>query len=310
MIELLNLTRRFGKTVAIDNLNLTIAPGAVVGWVGPTGSGKTTLLQLLAGVLPPSAGDALLFDVSVAGNPARARALTGYLPSDPGMYPDLSCADYLRFFAECQGVPTAQQPQLVADLLQLVDLHHRRDDLTDTLTLSMRKRLGLARALTHDPQILLLDDALNGLDPRARVEIRALLADLSTLGKTILLTATRLADIEDVCTNAVLLTRGQITDVVDLSEPRPRGRMVLVRYLGDPAMAERLSRGCAGVLDITHVTPAAFAGPPERNPMANPVKEMNVLFGGSFAEASQLLRALMHSGVQVVAFGEGEGEPA
>jgi ABC-2 type transport system ATP-binding protein len=304
MIELLNLTKRYGKTVAIDDVSLSIEAGAVVGIVGKAGAGKSTLLRLCAGLEKPSSGDATVQGASITAQPEQVRARIGYLPAEPGIYPDLTCAEYLAFFAQCHGVPKQQHDTLVGDLLQLVDLHHRRDIATEMLTPGMRKRLGVARAMVHDPQVLLLDDLTTWLDPRARVDTRDLLADLSGMGKTILISCNNQADIRDVCTNIIALNAGQISDVSgSLSEDTQAARrQIVVKYLGDVDVADGLARAGKNVLTVTQMQ-GPLPPDAQQTPLTQ-LKEMRVIFCGDYSNASELLRSLMHSSVQIVTFSE------
>lgn len=303
MIELIALTKRYGATNVVDSVSLSIATGAVVGFVGAKGAGKSTLLKLLAGLVPVTSGEATVFDVSVTQDPNRVKQLVGYLADETGTYPDLTCAEYLRFFAACHGVPESDRAQLAIDLLQLVDLHHRRNELTDSLSRSMRRRLGLARALVHNPPALLLDEPMAGLDPRARLDMRALFDDLRGMGKILLVTAPTLADIADVCTNVVKLEAGRVSEVVDMSDVIAPRRIV-VKYLGDVQMADMLARAGKNVVEV-HQMQAPLPAEAQVTPL-NQLKEMRISFAGSYAEASELLRSLMHSAVQVVAFGESD----
>ncbi len=304
MIELRNLTKHYGKTVAIDGISLSIAPGAVVGVVGQPNSGKSTLLRLCAGFEQPSAGDVTVLGASITTQPEQVRAHVGYVPAEPGIYPDLTCAEYLEFFAQCYGVARAQHGALVDDLLQLVDLIHRRDMATESLTPGMRKRLGLARAMIHDPQVLILDELMTWLDPRARADARDLLSDLSGMGKTILISCANRADIRDVCTNIVALENGRISEVIgSLSDDAQAARrQIVVKYLGEVEIADTLARAGSNVLAVTQMQ-APLPPDAQQTPL-NQLKEMRIVFCGSYSNASELLRSLMHSSVQIVAFSE------
>jgi ABC-2 type transport system ATP-binding protein len=245
-----------------------------------------------------------VFGASVTQQNEQVRTLVGLAPSDPGVYPDLTCAEYLTFFAQCHHVPKAQQAGLVNDLLQLVDLHHRRDTTTDLLTPGMRKRLGLARALVHDPRLLIMDDFSSWLDPRARADIRDMIVNLSGMGKMVLLSARAIADVRDVCTNAIVLAAGRVTDVtarVPDRDPRAQRRIV-VRYLGDVTAADTLAAAGRDVISIQQMQ-SPLPPDAQQTPL-NQLKEMRITFAGGYLEASELLRSLMHSGVQVVGFNE------
>lgn len=288
------LTRRFGDRAAVDGVNLSIAAGSVVGIVGAPGAGKSTLLRLIAGLTPPSAGDARVHGVSVAEHPQAVAAMVGYLPQEDVLDPGFTCDEFLRFHAACFGVPQADHAQLVADLLALVDLLPYREALVDDLTPGMRRRLGLARALVNNPLVLLLDEPLRGLDPRARVEFRGLIEDLRSAGCIVLLTAECVADVGDVASTIVRMEAGVVAAV---DEPAGMAgadeRTIEVLFLGDATAAEAIARGVRGVRDVRHDAQTGVFGFRRR---------MLVTFASSYADAAILLRSLMHSSVQVIRF--------
>jgi ABC-2 type transport system ATP-binding protein len=305
MIETHDLTKVYGEQPALDGVNMVIPPGAVFGMIGSRGSGKSTLLAILATLVEPTSGEAFIGGSSVVRDRLRVRQLVGYLPQDFGVYSDLTCGEYVSFFAACYGVPVKERATLSDDLLQLVDLFHRRDLPADRLTRGMKQRLGLARVLAHDPRVLLLDQPMTSLDPRARVEIRELLRELGGMGKTILLTATNLAEVQDVCTHAALMEAGHITAAGTIDEIRaiaPPHRVIQVRFLGDAAIATSLIQAERGVIDVQTEGNAAAGN--EGLAGVALLKEARVVFDGAYSDASALLRALMHHGVQVVSFGE------
>jgi ABC-2 type transport system ATP-binding protein len=166
-------------------LSLSIQPGEVFGFLGPNGAGKTSTIRMIAGLLRITGGEILVAGHSVSHDKEAVLGQIGYMPDYFGVYPDLKVWEYLDFFAACYRIPSDRRPQLAGELLDLVDLSHRRDDLVESLSRGMKQRLSLARALLHDPQVLLLDEPASGLDPRARVEIRELLVELARMGKTI-----------------------------------------------------------------------------------------------------------------------------
>jgi ABC-2 type transport system ATP-binding protein len=308
MLEFRGITKRFRKAVVLDDLSLTIAPGVVLGIVGAPKSGKTTLLRIAAGLTPLDAGDVLVFGQSVLNAVGDVQRHIGYLPAELGAYADLSCAEYLNFFAECHGTPASERKQLVDDLLQLVDLQHRRNDSTEMLTHGMRQRLGVARALVNDPDVLLLDEPMRAFDPRSRWDFRQLFADLSEMGKILVITAHTLADIADVCTSTVTLARGRIGDLVDLSlVNNSTRREIVVKYLGDGAQADALARTGRGVMAVMQMQPPLTSE--SQITSLNQLKEMRIVFGGAYGDASELLRTLMHSSVQVVSFAEANTPP-
>ncbi len=304
MIEVTNLSlRRKGQPI-LDAINLSAPAGAILGLAGPHGAGKTALLRVLATLETPSAGDARVAGYSVAHQRAQARPLIGYLPAALGAYADQTCAEYLAFFAACYGVPARERSGLVADLLRLVDLYHCRNETTDRLSPAMCQRLGLARALVNDPLILLLDEPMSRLDPRAQVELRETLRTLSEMNKTVVVTARSLAELQDLCTHAAILQAGRLVQAGPFEAVASLHRYIVIKLLGDPQIALKLAQSAKGVVHAQFVTDSAAPARPGVRPTFALLKEMRVIFDGSYADANALLRALMHSGVQVVAFQE------
>ena len=204
------LVKRYDGTLAVAGIDLAVAEGEIFGLVGPNGAGKTTTLRILATLLMPSAGTAEIAGMSVTRNPDDVRRVLGFMPDSFGVYDDMKVWEYLDFFARCYGIGPAERRRMIGDLLELVDLGDKRDNYVQTLSRGMQQRLCLAHALVHDPQVLLLDEPASGLDPRARVELRELLRELRTLGKTILISSHILPELEELCTSVAIVDRGQV----------------------------------------------------------------------------------------------------
>jgi ABC-2 type transport system ATP-binding protein len=310
IIETRDLTKTYGKRTAVDKLNLAVPGGSVFGMVGPNGAGKTSTLRMLATLLEPSSGDATIAGASIKNEVMRVRRAIGYMPDFFGVYTDMTCTEYMDFFAACYGVPKNDRAALITDLLQLVDLSHRKDDQVDKLSRGMKQRLGLARTLAHDPQVLLLDEPASGLDPRARVEMRELIKELRSMGKTIVLSSHILAELEDVCTHVAIVAEGTVKASGTLAAIRARlqpHRTISIKFLGDTDLALSVTKNATGVLDaqvpVPIVAPSAEMAAPTVTPL-NLLKEIHVAFAGDYNDASNLLRGLMHTGVQVVSFSE------
>ncbi len=205
-----NLTKTFGETAAVRDLNLSVQRGSITGIVGPNGAGKTTTFLMLSTLLMPSSGEMYVCGHDPVGSPDEVRSRIGYMPDFFGIYDDLRVSEYLDFFAAAYRVPSDKRVRLVDDLLELVDLGGKREAYVDTLSRGMKQRLGLARALVHDPELLVLDEPASGLDPRARVELRALLLELKRMGKSILISSHILSELEEVCSNIAILEAGRL----------------------------------------------------------------------------------------------------
>ncbi len=228
------LVKRYDSTLAVAGIDLAVEQGEIFGLVGPNGAGKTTTLRILATLLLPSAGTAEIAGWSVTRNPDQVRRVLGFMPDSFGVYDDMKVWEYLDFFARCYGIGPADRRRMIGDLLELVDLGTKRDQYVQTLSRGMQQRLCLAHALVHDPQVLLLDEPASGLDPRARVELRELLRELRTLGKTILISSHILPELEELCTSVAIVDRGQVLAqgrVSDIERRLRFGAVLRVRLL-------------------------------------------------------------------------------
>jgi ABC-2 type transport system ATP-binding protein len=299
-IETLNLTRRYGRMVALDNLSLTVQQGSIYGFIGPNGAGKTTTLRLLAGLLEPSGGE-----VRLMGQPQRAggaQRLVGYMPDFFGVYDDLRVWEYLDFFARCYGMDAAQRKRTVGDLLDLVDLTPKRDAFVQSLSRGMQQRLCLAHALVHNPPVLLLDEPASGLDPRARVELRELLRTLRDMGKTVLLSSHILSELAEICTEIGIIDSGRmvVSGPVDLVRQQLQGSTKLrIRVLRGAAEAEAELRALMGEGERPEGLPAL------RGLRSDPLDQRSIVVEVDSIDEEQqaaLLSYLMGKGVAVSEF--------
>ncbi len=262
IIETKDLRKRFGKFDAVNGLSLAVPSGSIYGFVGPNGAGKTTTMRMLTTLTRPTAGEAWVAGHSVIREPRAVRRAIGYMPDEFGVYDDMRVWEYLDFFAACYDIPENNRKRLLDDLLELVDLTHRRDDMVDKLSRGMKQRLSLARTLAHDPQVLILDEPASGLDPRARVEIRELLVELAKMGKTIFFSSHILADVSEICTHIGIIEAGQMVAQGSMEEMRSqlmphREILVTVRDEETAARAQMLLANFQGVLGIERLDPRA-----------------------------------------------------
>ena len=209
-VETFNLTRRYGTMTAISSLNLQIHRGDLFGFIGSNGAGKTTTLRILATFLAPSEGSAKVLGHDVARAANSVRHLIGYMPDFFGVYKDMEVTEYLDFFGACYKIPTKQRENTVKDVLELVGLTDKQGSLIGALSRGMQQRLGLARVLIHDPQLLLLDEPASGLDPRARIEMMAILQELQRMGKTILISSHILSELQNLCNRVAIIEKGKL----------------------------------------------------------------------------------------------------
>ena len=295
IIETKELSKKYKNVHAVKNLNLNVQEGAIYGFVGPNGAGKTTTMHILTTLLQPSSGEAYVGGYSVTRQPRDVRRVIGYMPDFFGVYDDMKVWEYLDFFAACYDIPEADRPALIRDLLELVDLQHRADDMVDTLSRGMKQRLCLARTLAHDPQVLILDEPASGLDPRARIEIRQLLVELANMGKTIFFSTHILADVAEICTQVGIIEAGELVMEGSVEEMMRRlvpHREVIVTLIGEPDSAKQALSGFAGVEAVEDLKPE------------NGRSRVHVSFEGEDEDVSRLLAQLVQAGVPVMHFME------
>jgi ABC-2 type transport system ATP-binding protein len=205
-----DLSRVYGSMVALSSLNLTVNKGDLFGFIGSNGAGKTTTLRILATFLTPSSGSAEVLGHDVVRDADRVRHLIGYMPDFFGVYKDMEVTEYLDFFGACYKIPAVQREKTVADVLELVGLSEKKGSLIGALSRGMQQRLGLARVLIHDPQLLLLDEPASGLDPRARIEMMAILQELQRMGKTIIISSHILSELQSLCNRCCIIEKGRL----------------------------------------------------------------------------------------------------
>ncbi len=211
MIKTVDLTMKYGEMYAIQQINIDLKEGDLFGFIGPNGAGKTTTMRIIATLLNPTSGDAFVCGNSVLTKPAETRRLVGYMPDFFGVYDDMKVIEYLEFFAAAYRISGAERRRRCNEMLEIVDLDFKRDAFANTLSRGQTQRLGLARVLLHDPSVLLLDEPLSGLDPRARIEMRDLLRRLGKMGKTIIVSSHILPELADVCNKIGIIDRGVMT---------------------------------------------------------------------------------------------------
>ncbi len=256
MIETRDLTKKYGDLFAIHKIDLKLDRGDVFGFIGPNGAGKTTTMRILATLLNPTWGEAYVGGYSIYKRPREIRRLIGYMPDFFGVYDNMKVIEYLDFFAAAYRIKGAERRKTCDRVLDLVDLGYKREAFVTSLSRGMTQRLGLARVLLHDPQVLLLDEPASGLDPRARIEIRSLLKELRNMGKTIMVSSHILPELADVCNKIGIIERGEllVNDDVSTVMQKVRGQMVLrIAVKGDPKSAAVLLQQHGNVQSIESV---------------------------------------------------------
>ena len=209
-VETFGLTRHYGTLTALNRLDLTVNRGDLFGFIGSNGAGKTTTLRILSTFLSPSTGTARVLGNDVVKEADQVRRVLGYMPDFFGVYKDMEVTEYLDFFAACYRIGAAKREQTINDVLELVGLSEKKGALIGALSRGMQQRIGLARVLVHDPEILLLDEPASGLDPRARIEMMAILQELQRLGKTILISSHILSELQSLCNRVAIIEKGSL----------------------------------------------------------------------------------------------------
>jgi len=243
----------YGHIAALSGLDLTVNKGDLFGFIGSNGAGKTTTLRILATFLAPSAGTAQILGHDVLRDADAVRHVIGYMPDFFGVYKDMEVTEYLDFFGACYKIPTAQREKTVNDVLELVGLSEKRGSLIGALSRGMQQRLGLARVLIHDPQLLLLDEPASGLDPRARIEMMAILQELQRLGKTIIISSHILSELQTLCNRVAIIEKGRLIysgPVQGVRDQMAQGRVVWVRVSSDQAQAIDLLKARSEVAEV------------------------------------------------------------
>ncbi len=255
-VETKGLTRVYGAMTALNALDLTINQGDLFGFIGSNGAGKTTTLRILATFLQPSSGTARVLGHDVVHDPDAVRHMIGYMPDFFGVYKDMEVTEYLDFFGACYKIPSAKREQTVSDVLELVGLSEKRGALIGALSRGMQQRLGLARVLIHDPKVLLLDEPASGLDPRARIEMMAILQELQRMKKTIIISSHILSELQNLCNRVAIIERGRLIysgPVQGVRDQMAAGLIYWVTLTGDSSRAIEILKARPEVSDVTPI---------------------------------------------------------
>jgi len=242
-IEAKGLTKKYGDMFAIRDIDLQLNQGDLFGFIGPNGAGKTTTMRIIATLLNPTWGEAYVCGNSIYTKPKEIRRLVGYMPDFFGVYDDMKVIEYLEFFAAAYRIRGPERRKRCDEMLEIVDLDFKRDAYANTLSRGQTQRLGLARTLLHDPQVLLLDEPLSGLDPRARIVMRNLLRRLGQMGKTIIVSSHILPELADICNKIGIIDRGIMSvnaEVADVMKQVRQRTVLIIEVKGDRDAAGKL----------------------------------------------------------------------
>jgi ABC-2 type transport system ATP-binding protein len=292
MIELVNFTKRYGDLLAVDSLSLKIAPGEMFGFIGPNGAGKSTSIRFLATLLKATGGDGIVNGHRVSKDPLGVRRSVGYMPDNFGVYDGMKVWEFLDFFAVAYQIPRDRRRQVVADVLDLLDLGGKREAFVNSLSRGMKQRLCLAKTLVHDPPVLILDEPASGLDPRARVEVKALLKELRRMGKTILISSHILTELADCCTSIGIIERGKLLmsgPIDEVYHRIQRNRVVRIKFL------ENMEAGVS-----------ILRSQPETRDVQIENNHVTVELAADDQQAAAILERLLAGGVRVSSFAEKE----
>ena len=295
IIETRGLVKRYDGEMAVAGIDLVVGPGEIYGLVGPNGAGKTTTMRMLATLLTPTAGEAIVCGIDVMADPTEVRRRIGYMPDFYGVYDDLRVWEYLDFFGRCYSVPPARRAGMIDELLVIVGLSDKRNAYVEALSRGMRQRLCLAHTLVHDPQLLILDEPASGLDPRARVEMREILRELRAMGKTILVSSHILPELAELCTSVGIIDRGRLLrsgKIEEIERSLRATALLRIELLSDAAAAIEWLGTDHRVGDVleTHSDGA--------------LTRLDVPFDGSAEEQAAFLRSMIEAGHTVSGFSQ------
>ena len=297
MIQITNFTKVYGDLTAVNDLSLTIGAGELFGFIGPNGAGKSTTIRFLATLLKATSGEGTVNGHSVTRDPLGVRRSVGYMPDAFGVYDGMRVWEFLDFFATAYCIGRPRRKQVIGEVLELLDLTEKRDDYVNGLSRGMKQRLCLAKTLVHDPPVLILDEPASGLDPRARLEVKALLKELRAMGKTIIISSHILSELADCCTSIGIIERGQLLmqgPIDEVYRGIRRNRHIEIRLAGN-------GDSSAGRMDIAM---SIIRGMPECRDLKTSGRRIDVEMEGSEETVADLLERLIAAGVRLNSFSD------
>lgn len=293
MLKIEGLVKKYGKFTAVDHLDMHVNKGSIFGFVGPNGAGKTTTMKIMAGLLSANEGSVIIDGIDVSQNADLLKQKIGYMPDFFGVYTDLRVDEYMDFYAGTYYIPYEQRGEIIDNLLELVDLSHKRKAYVDSLSRGMKQRLCLARALVHDPDILILDEPASGLDPRARIEMKEVLKQLSTLDKTIIISSHILPELAEMCTEIGIINHGQMIDsgsVTDIMRHISKERIIEIKPLDK---MQELTFMLEQMPDVSDIVSNTF--------------DITFSYRGDDEGLARILAQTVSDGIPVLSFREKEG---
>ncbi len=293
MLRIEDLVKNYGKFTAVDHLTLSVGKGAICGFVGPNGAGKTTTMRIMSGLLNASSGNVIIDGVDVTKNPRALREKIGYMPDFFGVYDNLKVTEYMDFYAGAYGIAYKDRAPIIDNLLEIVDLSHKKESYVDSLSRGMKQRLCLARSLVHDPELLILDEPASGLDPRARVEMKEVLKQLQEMGKTIIISSHILPELAEMCTEVCIINHGKLAaqgSVQEIMQKLSQKRIIHIEPLREMERMLQILKEQPKIRSIVENT-----------------KDVEFDFTGTNDELSGILKQLILADVPLISFKEKEG---
>lgn len=293
MLSIRNLNKRYGRFQAVSDLNLEVPEGEIFGFVGPNGAGKTTTMKIICGLLKATSGEITLDGVDIMNHSRKMKEKIGYMPDFFGVYDDLKVDEYLEFYASIYNIKGKEKKKITDDLLELVELGHKKDAYVDSLSRGMKQRLCLARSLVHNPRLLVLDEPASGMDPRARVEMKEILKNLKSMGKTIIISSHILPELAELCTSIGIIDKGRMVisgSVDDIMQQVHSKKAVKLKVIDKLEAAVTLLKEYPFIDKLTYGEDTIQAG-----------------FEGGDEEMSRVLSALIGRGIPVVSFAQLDG---
>jgi ABC-2 type transport system ATP-binding protein len=292
MIEIRNLSKKYGTFHALKDISLHIEKGTVFGFVGPNGAGKSTTMSILATLMLPTSGVAKVGGFDVTQHPKEVRKRIGYMPDFFGVYDQLKSTEYLHFYGASYGIPRAEREQLIPQLLELVNLSDKADTYVDSLSRGMKQRLCLARCLVHDPDVLILDEPASGLDPRARIEMREILKELKLMGKTIIISSHILPELAEMVDEIGVIEHGEMVAQGKVADIQSRLRVKKVIHIRTLEREEELAEKLRDEPFVSSVLTDNTG--------------VHVHYGGDDVQQSALLRQVVSWEIPIVSFQEAQ----
>ena len=282
-----NISKNFGKFSALDDVSITIEENSCIGLLGPNGAGKTTLIKILTNLIRPSSGTAQIFGHDVTAESKKALGNIGAFVETPEFFPYMTPAEVLNYFGKLRGIPDDELDSHINKALESTRLENVRDKKIGTFSKGMKQRMGIASAILHDPELLILDEPTSGFDPRGKIEMRDIFKNMLSQGKTILISSHQLSEIQEICDSVAILDNGKLVDVKRLDQIKNEGKQKIeIKLLASPTATQmEMIKNLDGVQSLQNTN-----------------KELHVEFEGSLSDVSEFLKKLSLNDLQIISF--------